>query len=295
MLASNLNDLQAFAAVARLRSFRKAAVEIDVTPSALSHAMRGLESRLGIRLLNRTTRSVSLTDAGELLFEKLTPALHDLNHALDAVNRFREQPTGSMRINAPKAAIDHVLGPLVVRFLREHPGMRVELVSEDALVDIVADGFDAGVRFGESLHKDMVAVPIGSAQRFIVVAAPEYLKRKGKPKIPHDLQTHDCIRIRFPSGVYYRWEFAKDGQNLEVEVDGALASSDMQQMVAAAEAGLGLAYVYEQYARDALSQGTLKMVLADWCPSIPGFYLYYPSRKLLPVALRVFVDMLRGA
>lgn len=293
MSTTPLTDLHAFATVARLCSFRKAALEIGVTPSALSHTMRTLESRLGIRLLNRTTRSVSPTEAGSQLLARLSPALLDIESALEEVNTFRDSPMGTLRINAPRAAAQWVLAPLVSRFLLDHPGMRVEVISDDAFVDIVADGFDAGVRFGESLQQDMVAVPLGATQRFVVVASPPYLALHGKPKHPRDLQKHRCMRVRFPSGAYYKWEFAKRQQKLEVDVDGPLATNDLPTMVEAAKAGLCLTYTYEQYAQPWLDTGALVTVLDDWCPAIPGFYLYYPSRKLMPAGLRAFVESIK--
>lgn len=293
MSDANLVDLQAFAAVARLRSFRRAAQEMGVSPSALSHAMRSLETKLGVRLLHRTTRSVAPTEAGERLMDRLAPALLDIHEALESVNQFRDSPLGTLRINAPRAAAALVLAPLLSRFLSTHPGMKIELTTNDALVDIVADGFDAGVRFGESLQQDMVAVPLGPAQRFIVVCSPSYAATHGTPTSPHDLPQHQCVRIRFSSGVFYRWEFAHGAEQLEVDVHGALATDDMAVMVRAAQDGLGLAYVYAQYAAPALAQGSLVTVLDDWCPSIAGFYLYYPSRRLMPAGLKAFVEMLK--
>jgi DNA-binding transcriptional LysR family regulator len=290
---ASLADLQAFSAVARLRSFRRAAVELGVSPSALSHTLRGLEARLGVRLLNRTTRSVAPTEAGERLLGRLSPALLDIQGALDEVNAFRDSPLGTLRINAPRAAAELVLAPLIARFIMTNPDMRVELVTDDALVDIVATGFDAGVRFGESVQQDMIAVPLGPPQRFIVVASPAYLATHGTPQCPRDLQHHRCIRVRFPSGAVYRWEFAKGSEQLEVEVDGPLTVGDMPLMIRAAEDGLGVAYVYAQYAAPGLAAGRLLAMLDDWCPEIPGFFLYYPSRKLMPAGLRAFVAMLR--
>lgn len=295
MTPASLADLQAFAAVARLRSFRRAAAEMGVSPSALSHTLRGLETRLGVRLLNRTTRSVAPTEAGEQLLAKLSPALLNIQDALDEVNAFRDSPLGTLRINAPRAAVEWVLAPLVTRFLIANPGMRIELVSDDSFVDIVAGGFDAGVRFGERLQQDMVALPLGPAQRFVVVASPEHVAQHGAPSCPRDLQQHRCVRIRFPSGSMYRWEFIKGTENLEVDVDGPLAVSDMHVMVQAAEAGLGYAYVYAQYAAPALAAGRLVTVLDDWCPAIPGFFLYYPSRKHMPAGLKAFVGLIKQA
>lgn len=294
MPPASLADLQAFAAVARTRSFRRAATELGVSPSALSHALRGLETRLGVRLLNRTTRSVAPTEAGERLLNRLAPALLDIHGALEEVNAFRDSPLGTLRINAPRAACELVLAPLVGRFLAAHPGMRVELVAENAFVDIVADGFDAGVRFGESLQQDMVAVPVGPPQRFVVVGSPAYLAAHGTPGCPRELAQHPCVRIRFTNGSFHRWEFARGGERLEIEVDGPLAVGEMPLMIAAAEQGLGLAYVYAQYAAPPVAAGRLRTVLEDWCPEIPGFHLYYPSRKLMPAGLKAFVDLLRA-
>lgn len=294
MASPNLADLQTFTVVARLRSFRAAAVELGVSPSAISHSMRALEERLGVRLLNRSTRSVAPTVAGEHLLARLAPALLEIQGALDEVNVFRDSPLGTLRINAPRAAAELVLAPLITRFLTAHPGMKVDLVTDDTLVDIVASGYDAGVRFGESLQQDMVAIPLGGPQRFIVVASPAYLAAHGTPQAPRDLPQHRCIGIRFPSGVLYRWEFARAGEPLEVEVDGALFVSDMSLMLRAAEDGLGLAYVYAQYAQAGLAAGRLSQVLEDWCPEIPGFFLYYPSRKQMPAGLKAFIELLKA-
>lgn len=294
MSAASLSDLHAFACVARLRSFRRAAAELEVSPSALSHALRNLETRLGVRLLNRTTRSVAPTEAGERLLARLSPALRDLQGALDEVNAFRDSPLGSLRLNAPRPACELVLAPLVAAFLARHPDMQVELVADDALVDIVAAGFDAGVRFGERLQQDMVAIPIGPPQRFIVVASPDYLARHGVPRTPRELTAHRCIRIRFPGGALYRWEFSRAGESLEIEVNGALTVGEMPLMIHAAEQGLGLAYVYASYAADALAAGRLVSVLDDWRAQDERFYLYYPSRRLLPAGLRAFVALVRA-
>ena len=293
MPPTNLAELQAFAAVARLRNFRRAAAELGVSPSALSHALRGLEERLGVRLLNRSTRSVAPTEAGTRLLAQLAPALQGIADALDQVNAFRQTPLGTLRINAPRIACEHVLGPLVARFLAAYPGMRVELVADDAFVDIVAAGYDAGVRFGESLQADMVAVAIGPPQRFVVVAAPAYLAAHGTPRCPRELTRHACIRIRYPNGGYYRWAFARGGERVEIEVDGPLAVGEMPLMIQAAEAGIGLAYVGTAYAADALAAGRLVTVLDDWRPAEAGFFLYYPSRRLVPAGLRAFIELAR--
>lgn len=295
MSKASLADLQAFATVARLRSFRRAASELGVSPSALSHALRGLESRLEVRLLNRTTRSVAPTEAGERLLARLSPALLNLHEALEEINAFRTSPLGTLRINAPRAAMDAILAPRVARFLATHPGMKVEIRSDETLSDIVAEGFDAGVRFGERLARDMVAVPLGPSQRLVAVASPDYLARRGTPRHPRELADHDCIRIRFADGRLYRWEFAKGRTRLEVEVDGPLVVStgEAATMLRAAEAGLGIAFVFDHDAAPALADGRLTAVLDAWCPRFPGYYLYYPSRKLMPAGLKAFVAQLR--
>ncbi|MBS1161883.1 MAG: LysR family transcriptional regulator [Proteobacteria bacterium] len=289
----SLADLQAFATVARLRSFRRAASELHVSPSALSHTLRSLETRLGVRLLNRTTRSVAPTEAGLRLLARLSPTLREIDEALDEINNFRDSPLGTLRLNAPRAAAEYVLAPLATRFLLENPGLRLEIVADDNLVDIVAAGFDAGVRFGERLALDMVAVPLGPPQRFVVVGSPAYLAKHGVPASPQALSGHRCIRIRFPNGSIYRWEFARAGERLEVEVEGPLAVGEMPLMVRAAEDGLGLAYVYHQAAAAALAAGRLVTVLDDWRPAEAGFFLYYPSRRLVPAGLRAFIALIR--
>ncbi|WP_211471187.1 LysR family transcriptional regulator [Collimonas humicola] len=291
----DLNELDAFASVARHRSFSKAAPECGVSASALSHAMRTLETRLGVRLLNRTTRSVTPTEAGEQLLARLAPALREIGEALDQVNQFRDTPRGSLRLNVPRTAARWLLAPIFARFLAAYPQIRLEVVTDDSLVDIVAQGFDAGIRFGESLARDMIALPMGPPLRLIVVAAPMYAARRGLPRQPQDLKQHACIGRRFPSGVLYAWEFAKDGETLAVTVDGPLLLDDDELMLRAALDGIGLSYLYEEQAREWIAQGRLLRVLDDWCPPMPGFFLYYPSRRQLPTGLRLFIEMLRAS
>lgn len=293
MNTPNLTDLQSFAAVAKWCSFRKAALELGVTPSALSHSMRALETRLGLRLLHRTTRSVSLTEAGQQLLDKLVPALQEIALAVDEVNAFRDTPMGLLRINAPRAAANWVLPTLVAQFMTSHPGMRVEVVSDDAFVDIVAAGFDAGVRYGESLQQDMVAIPMGPPQEFMVVASPEYLARHGKPKHPRDLQQHQCIRLRFPSGAYYRWEFRKGQQSLAIDVQGPLTTNDTHLMLQCAQAGLGISYAYAQQARPLVEAGLLINLLDNWIPPPERLFLYYPSRRGMSAGLRAFIEIIK--
>ena len=288
-----LSDLASFAAVARLRSFRRAAAELGVSPSALSHALRGLEERLGLRLLNRTTRSVTPSEAGERLLVRLAPALRDIDDALEGINDFRDTPVGTLRLNVPRSAAHMLLAPLLARFLSAYPQMRLELVADDGLIDIVAGGYDAGVRFGESLQGDMVAVPLGPPQRLAVVASPAYLKRHGTPITPHDLAAHNCIRHRFPSGRLYHWEFERAGVALQIDVPGSLTLGEQELMLRAAQDGVGIACVFEGLAAPRLASRKLRRVLEDWCPPMPGFHLYYPSRRQMPAGLRAFVGMVR--
>jgi DNA-binding transcriptional LysR family regulator len=293
MAKPSLADLTAFSAVATHRSFRRAADALGVSRSSLSHAMRSLERDLGIRLLNRTTRSVSLTEAGEQLLRRLTPVLRDLDEALDLVADEGGQPTGTLRINANEGAVRLLLQNVVPRFLARYPGMSLDLVAEGRLVDIVEQGFDAGVRLGESLPQDMVAVPLGDDFRFVTVAAPSYLAQQPRPVTPDDLMQHRCIRHRLPSGKLYRWEFARQGQEAVINVPGALTLDNNGLMIEAAANGLGIAYVPETAARACLDDGRLVTVLDDWCPVIPGLYLYYPGHRHVPAGLRAFIDVIR--
>ena len=286
-------DLTAFLAIARHRSFRAASIELGVTASALSHALRNLEERLDLRLFNRTTRSVALTEAGERLFARITPAFRDIADALDDLNTFRGKPAGTLRLNAAKQSAQLVLLPAVTKFLRAYPDAKVELATNDALVDMVSAGFDAGVRFGETIAADMIAVPIGPRHRFAVVASPGYFKDRKKPVTPHDLAALPCIRFRFAGGSFYRWEFERGGMEVAIEVDGPLTLNDQDLMLQAALDGTALAYVFEAQAAELIRQKKLVRVLADWCPAYPGFFLYYPSRRQLPAVLRAFIDFAR--
>lgn len=291
----DLSELDAFACVARHRSFKKAALECGVSASALSHAMRTLETRLDVRLLNRTTRSVTPTEAGEQLLQRLAPALREISDALDQINDFRDVPRGTLRLNVPRPAARLLLAPLFARFLAAYPQIRLEVVTDDGLVDIVAGGFDAGIRFGESLAQDMIAVPLGPPLRLIVVAAPMYAARRGLPQQPQELKQHACIGRRFPSGAVYAWEFSQGGSSLAVAVDGPLLLDDDDLILRAALDGIGLAYVYEAQAQESIEQGRLLRVLEAWCPPMSGFFLYYPSRRQMPVSLRLFIAMLRDS
>lgn len=287
------SDLSAFLAIANHRSFRAASVQLGVSASALSHALRSVEERLGVRLFNRTTRSVALTEAGERLYARVSPAFRDINDALDDLNNFRDRPAGTLRFNAAKQSSRLVLLPVVTRFMRAYPDVRVEIMTDDALVDTVAAGFDAGVRFGETIAADMIAVPLGPRHRFAVVGSPKYFKQNKRPQVPADLRDLPCVRFKFVSGAMYRWEFERGGIELDIEVDGPLTLNDQDLMVEAALDGLGLAYVFEAQVEKLLASGKLVHVLDDWCPAYPGFFLYYPSRRQLPAALRAFVDFAR--
>ena len=293
MARPSLNDLAAFAAVANHGSFRKAADSMGVSRSALSHAIIGTEGKLGIRLLNRTTRSVSLTQAGAQLLERLDPVLADLDRALDTLSEARGSPSGELRINANKGGARVLLQEIVPRFLEVHPNVEVDLVSEGRLVDIVKQGFDAGVRLLEAVPQDMVAVSFGGDVRFVAIAAPSYLQDRGVPDTPGDLQAHVCIRQRLPSGKRYRWEFTRRDEEFSIDVPGSLSLDDNDLLVEAALAGQGIAYVPEHFAGLYLRTGQLLTVLADWCPPTPGLALYYPRNRHMPSPLRAFIDVLK--
>src|SRR5262249_1629722 len=263
-----------------------AAAELGVSPSAPSRAMRGVEERLGVRLLNRTTRSVAVTEAGERLLARLGPALRDIADAVAEVGALRATPSGTLRLNVPRSAAQLLLLPLAGKFLAAYPQMRLEIIAEDGLVDVVAAGFDAGVRFGEPLRADMIAVPLGPPQRFAIVCSPDYARRHGLPRTPSELAGHDCIRQRFTGGRLYDWELERDGEVLAMAVDGRLTLRQQDLIVGAACKGAGLACVLESHARRHLADGSLLRVLEDWCPPFPGFYLYYPSRRQMPAGLR---------
>jgi len=290
-----LNDLTAFAAIAAHRSFRKAADELGLSPSTLSHMMRALERNMGVRLLNRTTRSVSPTEAGARLLTRLQPVLRDFDLALDEVNEFRNRPSGALRLNVSEPAARLLLRAVVPEFLARYPEMTLDIVTENKLVDIVATGFDAGVRLGESVPQDMIAVRFGGPVRFVAVASPAYLARHPAPQTPDDLKDHACLRIRMPSGKLYRWEFERHGQELAIDVPGALTLDHIGLMAEAARGGMGIAYVPDREARPHIEAGTLVAVLEEWCPAIPGLFLYYPGGRHVPAGLRAFIDMLKVA
>ena len=289
----SLAELGALAAVAAHRSFRKAADELGLSPSSLSHVIRGLEARIGVRLLHRTTRSVSATEAGQRLVERLQPVLRDLDLALAEVDRFRSRPSGTLRINSAEGPARLLLATVVPAFLHRHPEMSLDLVTEGRLVDVVAEGFDAGIRLGEAVPQDMVAVRFGGTVRFVAVASPGYLAAHHTPQTPDDLARHACIRYRLRSGRLFRWEFARHGQEMTVEVPGPLILDHVELMAEAAASGLGIAYVPERTADPFMADGRLLTVLDDWCPRIPGLFLYYPGHRQVPPGLRAFIDVLK--
>jgi DNA-binding transcriptional LysR family regulator len=289
MSGIDLRDLEAFVAVARTRNFRRAAIEIRVSVSSLSQRLRDMEDRLGVRLLHRTTRSVALTEAGALLLQQTAPLLREMGAALDQVRSFSARPAGRLRINGPAPAVDLVLSPMVAPFLAQYPDIDLEIGVETGFVDIVESGFDAGIRYGEHLAQDMIAVSLGPPERFAIVAAPQYVALHGRPIVPQDLLQHCCIRTLFQSGAIPDWEFEKDGREVIVSPKGQLVAGYSRLGLQAARDGLGFYATFEGYIRDAVADGTLVSVLEDWCAPFPGPFLYYPSRRQPPPALAAFV------
>lgn len=288
-----ITELMAFLAIVRHASFRAAADELGLSASSLSHMMRTLEERLGVRLFHRTTRSVAPTEAGTRFFRSLGPILSELDVALADVATLSGTPSGRLRINASEIAGRILMEETIPRFAAQHPEVDLDLVTEGRLVDIVAEGFDAGARLGETLPQDMIAVPFGGEGRFIVVGAPDYLARHGTPKTPDDLAQHRCIRFRMPSGKMYRWEFERYDQSLKVDVAGPITLDHLGLMVEAAVKGLGLAYVAAETAQAEIAKGRLIPVLSEWTPPFAGWRLYYPGNRLVPAALRAFLDVLK--
>jgi DNA-binding transcriptional LysR family regulator len=294
MQRGNLDDLRALVAVGRERSFTKAAAKLAVSQSALSQTIRQLETRLGVRLLTRTTRSVSLTEAGERLVRTVAPRFEEIEAELEALSELRDKPAGTIRITAGDHAIESALWPKLVKFLPKYPDIKVEIVIDYGLTDIVAERYDAGVRWGEQVAKDMIAVRIGPDIRFAVVGARSYFAKRQPPKAPQDLIGHNCINLRLPTyGGLYAWEFERDGRELKVRVEGQLAFNGIFQVLNAALAGFGLAYVPEDLAHPYLAKGRLKRVLDEWCPPWSGYHLYYPSRRQSSAAFALLVDALR--
>ncbi len=294
MTRLDLNDLRAFLAVARERSFTRAAARIGVSQSAMSQTLRGLEAELGVRLLTRTTRSVAPTEAGERLLRFAGPRLQEIDEEVAAIGGLRERPAGTIRITAHDHAVKSVLWPVLARLLPDYPDIKVELAVEYGLTDIVAGRFDAGVRIGEMVGHDMVAVRIGPDLCSAVVGAPAYFARRPKPETPQELIAHSCINLRLPTlGGLYAWEFERDGREVRVRVDGQLTFNASAPMRDAALAGLGLAYLPLDEVQPDLDAGRLHRVLADWCPSYPGYHLYYPSRRQPTAAFALLVEALR--
>jgi DNA-binding transcriptional LysR family regulator len=290
----NLNDLLAFVAVARMRSFTKAAAQLGVTQPALSHTIRGLEARMGVRLLTRTTRSVAVTDAGERLLHSVGSRLDEIEDELDALTALRDKPAGTVRITTGEHALTSILWPRLQPFLRKHPDIQVEFDVSYKLKDIVAERFDAGVRMGEQIEKDMIAVRIGPSMRMAAVGSPSYFAGTTKPKTPQDLTRHRCINLRLPTyGGMYAWEFERHRREVRVRVEGQLAFSTAPHVVGAAISGFGLAYVPEDMVLAHVKAGRLIRVLDDWCPAFPGYHLYYPSRRQHSPAFSLLVEALR--
>ncbi|WP_407177656.1 LysR family transcriptional regulator [Bradyrhizobium sp. STM 3562] len=289
MIDFDYRDLAAFVAVARTRNFRRAAREQGVSTSSLSQRLRELEERLGVRLLNRTTRSVAVTEAGEMLLARVGPAMTEVNEALEQVRGLREAPSGRLRINAPPPAVDLVLAPMVGPFLRAYPKVDLEIAAESTFVDIVGASFDAGVRYGEHLAQDMIAVSLGPPQRYAVVASPQYIAQHGLPTEPNHLLDHPAIRTRFGSGTMLDWEFEKAGRIVKVSPPASLIAVYQPLALRAAIDGVGFWMTFEGWVREAVKSGALVSVLEDWCPPFPGPFLYYPSRRQPPPALAAFV------
>jgi DNA-binding transcriptional LysR family regulator len=293
MQHGSLDDLRALIAVGQERSFTKAAAKLGVSQSALSQTVRELEERLGVRLLTRTTRSVSPTEAGERLLHTVGPRFEEIEAELAAIRELREKPAGTIRITATENAADAILLPKLAKLLPEYPDIKVEIIIDYGLADIVAQRCDAGVRWGEQVAKGMIAVRIGPDMRMAVVGAPSYFKTRPEPKKPHDLTNHNCITLRLPHGGLYAWEFEKGGRELRVRVDGQLTYNTTAQELNGALSGLGLAYVPEGMAQPHLAKGRLKRVLEDWCPPWSGYHLYYPSRRQSSPAFALLVNALR--
>jgi DNA-binding transcriptional LysR family regulator len=293
MRKPDLAEINAFAEVAARRSFAAAAAQLGVSRSTLSETIRGLEEKLGVRLLNRTTRSVAPTEAGERLLARLRPVLGDFEAALDSINAFRDTPAGLLRLTVPPPAATLLIEPIMARFLAEHPKISLEVSADGTLRDIVRERFDAGIRIGERIDRDMVAIRIGGELRLAVVASPAYLAARPRPTRPQDLQAHNCIRIRFPSGAMNPWIFEKAGKRLEVAVEGTLIVNEEPMQRRGALDGVGIAYTLCDFVTQPVRDGRLVALLEDWMPRLSDFYLYYPSRRQVPAPLQAFIDFLR--
>lgn len=293
MVNLSLNDFEAVLAISRRGSFRAAALDMGMSTSALSNAIAKLERKLGVRLFNRTTRSVSLTGAGHRFVDQVTPALTDIRQALDTVRSQQERPSGTLRINTFAAAGREILVPLVIEYMRRFPDVHLDIVTEGNLVDVVADGFDFGVRSRPLVPSDMIAIPLGPPRRFAVVATPQYLARRVAPAVPSDLLAHSCIRTRLPNGALYRWQFEAEGQPVQVDVKGPITLDEASLARIAVLESVGIGYFMESDVRVDLEEGRMVRMLDDWTPPLSPLCLYYPSRRNPPAAFEVFVDLAR--
>ena len=293
MVRPGLVELDAVIAIARRGSFRAAALELELSTTALSNAICKLERQLGVRLFNRTTRSVSLTDAGRNFVGQVGPALQDIHEAMNAARSQQEIPAGTLRINAFATAAREILSPLILTFLRLYPQVHIDLVTEGRLVDVVAEGFDFGVRTRDLVPSDMIAVPLGQGRRNVVVGSPAYFGKHGKPLVPPDLLRHACLRIRLPNGAPYRWQFEKDGQPAQIDVAGPITLDEASLSRIAVLEGVGIGYVMESDVRDDLDAGRLEMVLEDWTPQLAPLALYYPGRRHPSAAFKAFINLAR--
>lgn len=293
MRHEGLLELRAVVAVASHRNFRAAAADLDMSPSALSRAVATIEARIGVRLFHRTTRSVSLTEAGEQFLARISPALREITDAMEVANAFRTTPAGTLRINTSQGAAWLILKPIVLEFLKRYPDMSVDLSAEGRFVDIVAEGFDAGIRLAEAVPQDMIAVAIEGDHSMAVAGSPAYFKRRKKPKAPADLLEHECIRTRLPSGILYRWEFAKHGEEIALDVKGRLTLDNYTLAIQAGLAGAGLIYTSHSFVRSHISERRLIRVLEDWTPPFPGLRLYYPVHRHASAGLRAFISLVQ--
>jgi DNA-binding transcriptional LysR family regulator len=292
-MQASLKELEAAVAIARRGTFRAASIDLGISTTALSHTIGRLESALGVRLFNRTTRSVSLTDAGRLFIQHVAPSLQDLHAALETVREQRETPSGTIRINAAPFAARAIISPLVLEFVRRYPDMNVDIVTEGRMIDIVRDGFDLGVRVAGLVPSDMIAVSLGRPQRHAVVGSPAYFERHCVPVVPPDLLTHKCIRVRLPDGSTYRWRFEKDGEQVQIDVEGQISLDEASLTRAAVLAGAGIGYLFEQDILPEIKTGRVIRVLEDWTPPYPGLCLYYPGRRNLSAGVRAFLELAR--
>jgi DNA-binding transcriptional LysR family regulator len=290
---SDLADLAYFLEIAKHRNFRRAGIELDVSASALSHALKALEERLGVRLLNRTSRSVTLTAAGEELRAAILTPFDEIGRAVDVLNRFRDAPVGRIRLSVPTEAAEFLVGPVMGAFLERYPDVEIEISVSNRMIDVIDSGFDAGIRYGGTVPEDMIAQRLSADIRWLVVAAPAYLDRFGVPAHPDDLQAHRCIRLRIGDDRIYRWEFERGEERLEANVPGPLIIDQGEIGLAAVKQGAGLMYVAEPMVRRLLEEGVVRTVLDDWAPVGPGFHIYYSSRRQVPAALRLLIDLVR--